>query len=927
MAQGLLIGSLNSGELSPLLDGRVDKDFYAAGAKRLENFIPQVQGPVIQRSGTGYVKEVKDSSKRVVLIPWEFSTDDAYILEFGDQYMRVYRDRALVTQTAQNITGITKANPAVVTYSGSDTYANGDRVFISGVVGMVEVNNREFTVANVNTGANTFELSGIDSSSYGSYTSGGTTAEIYEISTPYAVADLVDSEGKSNLTFAQQGDVMYIAHRLNTYALRKLSRTGHTAWTLATADLSKGPFTAINGDDSVRIRIRQASSTYTPGNSVRIYANSSIFESGHVGSFFYVEEILLDQLSVQPWAATVSIAGGGINSRQVSNDGNVYLLVASGSGSKTGTVAPVHTDGDAYDALDDASNHDTKKWRYLHSRWCVFKITAYTSAKQVTADIITYAPNGLDQPDFTISGAADNGSGLIRITTNSAHGYANGDYVNIRGVAGTTEANGDWQITYVDSTHFDLNGSAFVNAYSSGTDFVVRYASWIWAHGAFSTARGFPGVVAFHEGRLVLAQTTQEPDGWWLSESDSYESFKPKSANQILATNAFRGNLADGRLNKIEWALSMDDGLVFGTSAAEHRLEPATSTNALGPGNFRTLAISGYGSRPVQPVRVGADAFFAQRAGKKLRSLGYTPDASQRVGTELSVRAEHFFKSSPLVGMAWVQEPDALLWCIRADGALIAFTFQHEQAVYAWHYHILGGYSDSGDTAEPVVESVAAIPAPDGTLSELWLVVKRYIDGGTKRYIEYMRPRWLPSDERYTPSLEDAVMSDSGLTYDSTATTTVSGLWHLKGETVSVLADGKIHPDCTVDSSGKITLDYSASVIQIGLAMRARYKSMRLEAPTQTGTGQGRKKVVNEIAVRCIDATHLRYGRNFDTMRNLEFTKQSQPYEQPVPLFSGDKKVTWPGTWDLEAYLCLENNKPVPFGIAGVFPQIEVANA
>lgn len=923
MAQALHIGSLNSGELTPLLDGRTDKEFYLAGAKLLENFIPQVQGPIIQRSGTAYVKEIKDSSARAILIPWEFSTTDAYMLEFGNQYMRVYRNRALVTLTPQNITGITKANPAVVTYSGSDTYANGDKVFISGVVGMIEVNNREFTVANVNAGANTFQLSGVNSSAYTTYTSGGTVAEIYEIATPYVTADLVDSEGKPYLSVAQQGDVMYIAHRKNTYALRKLSRTDHTAWTLTTAALTKGPFTATNDDDSVRVRIRKTGSNYRPGSSVTLYANSAIFEAGHVGGFFYIEEIYFDQIDVSPYPVAQIFSGASDSvGSQYTYEGNVYSIsLHTGSSGTGGGTPPTHTNGDAWDYATGVGTRT--RFRYLHSRWCVLQISAYTNSKQVTATIITYAPDGLDQPSQTISGAADNGSGLIRITTNSAHGYSDGDYVNISGVAGTTEANGDWQITYVDSTHFDLVGSTFTNAYSAGSDFVIRYSSWIWAHGAFSDARGHPGVVAFHDGRLALAQTTEEPDGWWLSESGSYESFAPKTANQIVATNALRGNLSDGRLNKIEWALAMDDGLVFGTASAEHRLQPASTNEPLGPSNFRTSPISGYGSRAVQPVRVGSDAFYAQKAGKKVRALGYTADPNNRVGTELSVRAAHFFKSSPLIAMAWVQEPDALLWCIRADGAIVAFTFQHEQAVYAWHYHVLGGYSDVGDTAAPAVESVAAIPAPDGTLSELWLIVKRYIDGGTKRYVEYLRPRWLTSDERYTPALEDAVMSDSGLTYDGSAVSTLSGLWHLKGETVAVLADGKVHADVVVDASGKITLSYTASVIQVGLAMRARYKSLRMSMLTQTGTNQSRQQVVNEVAVRCIDATGFRYGRDFTTMRSVKyFTDQAQP----IPLKNGDVKVNWPGEWKNEAYICIENTRPVPFGITGIFPQMVAAN-
>jgi hypothetical protein len=230
--------SFNGGELSPILEGRVDFAKYKKGLKSCVNFIPLVQGPLTRRPGTKFTAEVKDSTKKTLLVEFEFSTVQAYVLEFGDQYVRFHRNHAQITQTAQNITGITKANPGVVTYSGSDTYANGDRVLISGVVGMTEVNNREFTVANVNAGANTFELSGVNTSAYTTYSSGGTVAEIYEVATPYLEADLFE------IQFAQSADVLYIAHP--DYAPRKLSRTGHTSWTLTTIDFLDGPFLPTN---------------------------------------------------------------------------------------------------------------------------------------------------------------------------------------------------------------------------------------------------------------------------------------------------------------------------------------------------------------------------------------------------------------------------------------------------------------------------------------------------------------------------------------------------------------------------------------------------------------------------------------------------------------------------------------------------------
>lgn len=169
----------------------------------------------------------------VRLIPFVFNSSQTYVLVFGNQYMWVVRDGTLQTLTAQNITGITNANPAVLTYAGADTYANGDYVYVSGITGAIGnyLNGRTFKVANVNAGANTFELqyitgTNVNSTAMGAYTSGGTVAEVYSISTPYLAADI------ASLNFTQSADVVTITHP--TYAVRDLSRTAHTSWTLST---------------------------------------------------------------------------------------------------------------------------------------------------------------------------------------------------------------------------------------------------------------------------------------------------------------------------------------------------------------------------------------------------------------------------------------------------------------------------------------------------------------------------------------------------------------------------------------------------------------------------------------------------------------------------------------------------------------------
>jgi hypothetical protein len=244
-----LQNNFTSGQLSPLVSKRSDFDRYKNGAKTLKNVQVMTQGGVTARTGSKFIAETKDSSAASELIPFKFSATDAYMLEFGNLYMRVYKDSGLVLNADQSITGITQANPAVVTYSGADNFANGDQIFITEVVGMTEVNDSRlyYTVANVNTGANTFELqdrdgTNIDSTSFTAYSSGGVINEIYEITTPYATADL------SKIDWTQSGDTITLTHP--DYEIRDLVRTSDTSWALATKDLEDGPYLTENTTDT-----------------------------------------------------------------------------------------------------------------------------------------------------------------------------------------------------------------------------------------------------------------------------------------------------------------------------------------------------------------------------------------------------------------------------------------------------------------------------------------------------------------------------------------------------------------------------------------------------------------------------------------------------------------------------------------------------
>lgn len=738
--------NFNSGEFSPLVYGRVDYKKYPSGMKTCLNHVVLVQGPAQGRSGTKFAAEVKDSSKKTRVVRFEFSTTQAYIIEFGDQYLRYYKDNARVTLTAQNVTGITKANPAVVTYSGADTYANGDRVVITGVVGMHQVNNREFTVANVNAGANTFELSGVNSSAYGTYTSGGEIAELYEISTPYLEADLFQ------LKFNQSADTLYIAHP--SYAQRKLTRSAHTSWTLSTITFSDGPYLATN------------------------VSATTLTLSGTTGS-----------VTVTASAATFTVTT------------DIGRLI---------------------------------RWKDPANNWTWLTITATASTTSVTATI--------SGPDASA-------------------------------------------------------GTATVN----------------WRLGVWSITTGFPGAVSFFEDRLFWGGSTSYPQRLDGSKSGDYENMAPTNAAGTIANDnavAFTLNASD--VNVIRWLADDEKGLLVGTVGGEWLVRPSTQSEALSPTNISAKRSTTYGSANVQPIRAGRSTIFVQRLARKLRELAYVFEVDGFRAPDLTVLSEHVTRGG-ITEIAYQQEPQSIVWGVRADGILTGLTYEREQEVVGWHRHQIGGVFGSGSA---VVESVAVIPSSDGTRHEAWLVVKRTINGGTKRYIEHLTKLYEDGDNQ-----EDAFFVDSGLTYDGASTSTITGLFHLEGQTVAILANGAAHPTKTV-SGGAVTLDRAVTKAQIGLPYNMDGALLRLESGAADGTAQGKTKRIHRVVFRLHNTLGLKIGPDFDHLTPVIFRSASDDTNAAVPLFSGDKLELWDGDYDRDGYICWRQDQPLPVTVEAVMPQL-----
>ena len=743
--------NFTGGQLSDRMEGRTDFQKYFSGCKTLENFIVQPHGSVTRRPGTTFAAEVKTSSLKTRLIPFEFSTEQSYALEFGNEYIRFYKDNGAVLEANKTITGITQANPGVVT-STSHGFSNGDTVVITGVVGMTQVNGKRFKVASV--AANTFALQDIDgvnvnTTSYTAYTSGGIANRVYTLVTTYLTADLFE------IKYAQSADVMYLCHP--DYSVKKLSRTGHTSWTITEVDFTSGPYI----DDNITATTFTMSA-HTVGASRTLTASA--------------------------------ITGINNNTGFQANDVGRLFRFRTGHG----------------------------------------EITAITSTTVVTATVIK---------DMTSS--------------------------------------------------------------SASTD---------WALGAFSDSNGYPSCVTFYEQRLVFAGTSEQPQTLFFSRSGDYENMDENRGGTVAADDAMIYTIASNQVNVIQ-SLKATRTLIILTSGGEFTLNSDSTGTAVSPTNINIKKQSNYGASNIDALSVGNATLFVQRAKRKLRELAYNFDTDGYVAPDMTILAEDVTLSG-LDELTYQQEPHSILWGVRGDGVLVGLTYQRSEQVVAWHQHKLGG--SFGATAYGIVESVISISGNSYNRSDedqIWVIVKRTVNSVTRRYIEYFTPFQFDS------SLTQFQFVDSALSYSGSSTSTLTGLDHLNGETVRVVANGATHPDEVV-ASGSITLDRTTTAAKAGLAYTSTLQTMRLDVGSQDGTAQGKTKRIFDVTLRFYETVGAKVGPDTSNLEEIPFRSSAALMDDPVPLFTGDKKIEFRGNFETDGYLFVVQDQALPMTLLSLYPRL-----
>ena len=378
----------------------------------------------------------------------------------------------------------------------------------------------------------------------------------------------------------------------------------------------------------------------------------------------------------------------------------------------------------------------------------------------------------------------------------------------------------------------------------------------------------------------------------------------------IADDDAIIYTIASNQVNAIRF-LSATRTLIVGTVGGEFSVSGGGTDDPITPTNILIKKQSNHGCANTDAIPVGNVTLFLQRAKRKIRELAYNFDVDGYVAPDMTILAEHISETG-FNEMSYQQEPNQIIWAVREDGQLAGLTYQREQQVVAWHRHIFGG---SFSTGNAVCESVATIPTNDKEY-QTWVIIKRTINGVTRRYVEYINQFDFTETDNTTFNF-----LDSQLAYSGSATTTITGLDHLEGQTVSVLANGSTHPDRTV-SGGSITLARSSTKVKVGLPYTSILQTMRIDAGSQNGTSQAKTKRIYNITVRLYESIGVEVGPNLSNMETIPFRSSAQLMDTAIPVYTGDKEVEFRGNYETDGYIYVRQTQPLPLTVLSLYPEL-----
>lgn len=719
----------------------------------------------------------------------------------------------------------------------------------------------------------------------------------YQISTIYTASDLTNADGTFGLSFAQSGDVIYIATA--NQPPQKLIRVTNTNWTIGNVPFTNGPFQKVNPLNGTTITCSGST------GSVTLTASSAIFSPSDVGNQVYLQYPLNPGQALAQWQAGVSIAAGQI----VFSGLNLYMNTASGGTS--GNIQPIHTEGTRTDG--------NIQWQYLSSGYGNVTITGYTSPTVVTA---------LVNPGNYIAASQPSSSNSIT----------------------TLWAKAQWSAT---------------TGYPTAVTFFRGRT--VWAQGTqlfFSVAADLENMATEDFG-----QVTDDMAIIINIASDRYDQIVWLAPVDVLLVGTVGSEYA---------VAEASSGTAFGPLNAQAKQQTGNGGRAVAPVVFNssTLFVQRAG-RKLREMRYS----FATNNYQSIDLTVLSEHITQNQIVDMDFQQEPNYvvwcalANGQLVGLTYCREQDTVgwhehvigggglvecvsciptpdgtgdeMWCIvniTINGTAKRYICYLDQGWNTTQNPWDPFYLDLGATYNGINATGTTVTLTDNAGSPIWDYadpctltassaifstsdvggfVNMGVLGGSVRIniTAYTSPTVVtgviqgpvPVSLRNTPTTVWAL-----------APLTISGLSYLQGQTVGILGDGAPQPTQVVSPSGTITMQYPASVVQVGLPYTSTLTTMRFSGGGQTGTGQGMLKRITHCIFRVLNTLGGQYGNDGGPYDAFQWRSSFNPMNQPPPFFTGDEKVEWNASTDFDGYVSIQQQQPLPMTVVAVMPQMFV---
>lgn len=962
----------SAGELSPRLYARTDFAKYGAAWETCENVVPLAEGAMMRRAGTRYVHALNDQTKRGRLLPFLFSNTQAYVLAFEDKAVRFNRNQGqiLVADTDaaisngtfdSDITGWTDRSSGgsatiehqTEQFAGADTLSNSaiaGPLWGDATAGRKHAGFLFFNAAAADVESVTISVSGaatpftararvytdnsgspgvIVGSQSDSVSINAISLFTFTFSTPPSLSASTNywivlsdegSSGQANLqTCSDQGTGFASGFADTITSIADATNGMDAAWEIrikvTAAGGAQNGFLALVGDNGQTASAEQSvTTTNTDQEHVlqfRVIGVQSDKIKLRIGRTSEGDQFI-DDLELQT----------GYHSIAFTPDASPFYVQFRNEADKTVHIDDVSlVDNAAFVLMTPYTETDlpSLKWAqsadvmYLsHPNYRPYKLErrgdTTWSLVEVDFEDGPYLDENTDS-GMTLAASATSGNG-VTITASGFSPFAAGQEGRLVRLRPTGEPG------YAVIT--DVINSENVTA-DIKRNFGSTSATANWSLGAWSESRGWPSAVTFFEQRAVWAGTAEQPQSFWMTQTADLENMRPdsfvSSAVAIEDDDALDYTISANEVNAIVAMAASDDALVIFTSGGEWR--PQSDGAVLTPTDITVRRQTSHGSAEnILPLSIDNVVLFVQRGLRKIREFAFSFEADGYRAFDMTRLAQHITFSN-IREMSYAEEPDNQVYVVREDGQLLSMTYRREEDVVGWTRHILGGAFSSGDA---VVESVTTIPGANGNgqthdstnRNEVWLIVKRTIDGSTTRYVEFFE-----RDHEFGFDKEDAFYVDCGLTYDGAAATTITGFGHLEGETLKVWADGEEVADVTV-TSGQFTLSTAASVVQAGLGYTHKLKTLKPEAGASAGTAVTKVKKYARMGFVLYQTVKIKYSPDGTT-----FTEDDFGIAAGGDFFDGEIFVDWESDWLRDPRIHIEGDSPSPFMLLAIAPEID----